>query len=830
MEQEIRGPVANDGRTMPPEPGGPPSSGPHQEQTPNGASPSTPVEPPPIPGFDVVRLLGSGGYSDVFLYSQQLPRRDVAIKVLRESALGEGGRAAFVDEANLMAAVSAHPYIVTIFHAEVLPDGQPYLVMEYYPLPDYGARSKGMPLPIAEVLRTGIRIASAVETAHRAGIVHRDIKPANILMNAYGRPGLTDFGIASAAPDTDVSGLSVPWSSPEILAGTSAADVRSDVFSLAATIYTLAAGRSPFVVPGESNTNRVLYERITTGVPTPLDRGDVPTSLDRLLRVAMARGPGVRPASAADLAKALQDVEVELDLSVTPIDVPDEMPFDPHTDAGSSGAGRLAPVSAADRGDRGNQDDSDESTVARRPRAVVDSNGAAVAAASGSVPWMPPGSPAPHGPGVEAPSADDPAVSTPALHRHRRRRLFAALGSIAVVGLVVGLVIGFTRASTPPIVPPSIGTLAATRLGTCAIAERGSVRCWGGNQNGETGDLVKIGPHKFSGHATDLKFRSTAEAITAGGQHVCALLRDRSVWCWGSNHYGQLGTDAGAGSHKPNPKPVEVRGLPDVTEIAAGDEHTCALARNGSVWCWGHNDHGQLGNGTNLATDRATTRPVRVTTMPALSTISAGGRSNCGIADDGTVWCWGDNSKGQLGPANNGADPAVNVAPMSLPGIRQVRAVAVGDEHACALLADRRVACWGDNTSGQTGVVQNFRIGSNATPVVVQYLNGAVDIAAGLRHTCAELFDGSVRCWGRNHSGEIGTASGAGPEGGSAQPVRVEGVEHPAALALGEFHSCAMLSDRTVWCWGGNGWGQLGAVNNVGTSAPNPVAVRARVV
>lgn len=285
-----------------------------------------PMDPPQLAGFRFERLLGSGGYSDVFLYQQEMPRRPVAIKVLLTDRLDQRALGQVGDEANAMAAVSTHPYIVTIFHAELTGAANPFLVMEFYPRPNYSVRARTEQLSVAEVLRTGIQVASAVETAHRVGIIHRDIKPANILTSEYGRPGLTDFGIAGLSDgSTDpAEGLSVPWSPPEVITGDSGGDVLSDVYSLGATVYTLLAGRSPYEVTGGSNKTLDLLERIQRADLPPTGRADVPPALERLLRHAMARRPEDRPSSAADLARALQDVEIQQQFPMTALEVRDE--------------------------------------------------------------------------------------------------------------------------------------------------------------------------------------------------------------------------------------------------------------------------------------------------------------------------------------------------------------------------------------------------------------------------------------------------------------------------------------------------------------------------
>ena len=159
----------------------------------------TPSPPPELPGFVYVQPLGTGGFADVFLYEQQMPRRRVAVKVLIAERITSGAAQEFTDEANVMAMLSTHPAIVTIYQAGVAGDGRPYLVMEYCPRPNLQVRARKEPFSVAEALRVGIQVAGAVETAHRAGVLHRDIKPANILVTEYNRPALTDFGIPRPA-------------------------------------------------------------------------------------------------------------------------------------------------------------------------------------------------------------------------------------------------------------------------------------------------------------------------------------------------------------------------------------------------------------------------------------------------------------------------------------------------------------------------------------------------------------------------------------------------------------------------------------------------------
>jgi serine/threonine protein kinase len=276
-----------------------------------------------LPGFSYIHVLGSGGFADVFLYEQNMPRRQVAVKVMLSEVVNDQVRQMFQAEANLMAQLSGHPAILTVYQAGVSADGRPYLVMELCSA-SLSERYRRERIPVAEVLRIAVKIGSAVETAHRAGVLHRDIKPSNILLTAYGHPVLSDFGIAASltvAKEEDSVGLSIPWSAPEVLLDETPGSVASEVWSLAATVYSLLAGRSPFEVPGGSNSSSDLMSRIARAKPQPIGRADVPASLEQLLRRAMSRRPEQRPATALDFVRELQLVETELGVTQTPIEV-----------------------------------------------------------------------------------------------------------------------------------------------------------------------------------------------------------------------------------------------------------------------------------------------------------------------------------------------------------------------------------------------------------------------------------------------------------------------------------------------------------------------------
>ncbi|MBT0994752.1 serine/threonine protein kinase [Cellulomonas sp. DKR-3] len=396
--------------------------------------------PPTLPGYEHLRTLGLGGFADVFLYRQELPRREVAVKVLLAGSLDDELRERFQTEANLMAQLSHHPSIVTIYQAAFAADGRPYLVMEYCSRAGLAERYRAERISVAEVLRIGVRLASAVETAHRAGILHRDIKPANVLTTDFGWPALTDFGIAATTGHGGGAtvGMSIPWSPPELLADHPRGDERSDVYSLAATLYSLLAGRTPFEIPGGQNGAQQLVARIERAPLPPTGREDVPTQLQAVLDRAMSKVPQVRYASAADLGRALQQVEADLRLPVTPLDLLDDpVALEPGPVGGGqdvADATRLRSIVAIpDAQAAGDQEDP---TRVRGP-VTVDAQApgpAFVAPAADAVPLTLP---------VELPEEE--------ADEQRRGRLVAAVASgVVVLAAIIAIALAATSGSTDP--------------------------------------------------------------------------------------------------------------------------------------------------------------------------------------------------------------------------------------------------------------------------------------------------------------------------------------------------------------------------------------------
>jgi len=291
-------------------------------------------------------------------------------------------------------------------------------------------------------------------------------------------------------------------------------------------------------------------------------------------------------------------------------------------------------------------------------------------------------------------------------------------------------------------------------------------------------------------------------AVAAGAYHGMALKSDSSVWAWGYNVDGQLGNNSTADSHVP----VTTLGLAKTTVLAAGEYHSLAVRATGMVWAWGSNADGQLGNNSTI--DSST--PVPVSGLTGATSVAGGALHSLVVKSDGTVWAWGFNNHGQLG--NNST--TLSTVPVQVSGLTGATAVAGGTSHSVALKSDGTVWTWGMNTQGQLG---NNSTTDSLVPVQVSGLTGVVAVAAGSNHTLALKSDGTVWAWGYNNHGQLGNNSTVN----SLVPVQVSGLSGVSALSSGWFYSLALKSDGTVWAWGMNTQGQLG--NNSTTDSLVPV-------
>ena len=312
-----------------------------------------------------------------------------------------------------------------------------------------------------------------------------------------------------------------------------------------------------------------------------------------------------------------------------------------------------------------------------------------------------------------------------------------------------------------------------------------------------------------------------AGGVAAGGVHSLALWPDGTVWAWGANDSGQLGDDTGESRTVPGPVP----GVEGVLVLSAGERHSLALREDGKIWAWGANDSGQLGDGTNTSRFM----PAAVSGLDDVVAIAAGGNHSLALSSDGTVWAWGENSEGQLG--NGTTTPSA--LPVEVSEIGDVLAIVAGASHSLALTGDGTVWAWGNNSFGQLGDGGDE---SSSLPIQV-IIAGEVDaIAAGDAHSLAVTTDSTIWAWGDNSSGQLGTGEGTGS---SSTPVQVivecyecspEPFVDARAVAAGRSHSLALKSDGTVWAWGEGSSGEIGDGDFQSRPSPVPVSLPGEMI
>jgi alpha-tubulin suppressor-like RCC1 family protein len=351
--------------------------------------------------------------------------------------------------------------------------------------------------------------------------------------------------------------------------------------------------------------------------------------------------------------------------------------------------------------------------------------------------------------------------------------------------------------------------LAVGEYHTCVIVV-GGVKCWGYDGWGLLGDGSKPGSVADVYQPVDAKGLSGVTAVSAGGDHTCALTTGGGVKCWGHNIYGYLGN----GSLLEARVPGDVMGLASgAAAVSAAGRWTCALTVVGGVRCWGSN-----GSNALVIDDDSTINAVpvdRAGLSSGVVAVAAGGRHGCAVLSTGGIVCWGNNDNGQLGDGTW----TKRVTPTAVTGLSSgVSAVAAGAAHTCALTTGGGVTCWGQNTKGQLG---NGTTMDSSVPVDVMGLSaGVASISAGKAQTCVVTTGGGVKCWGENGNGKLGS----GILGDSSVPVDVVGLSSGAvAVATNVEHTCALLASGGVMCWGDNYHYQLG--NNTLAGSTVPVAV-----
>lgn len=365
-----------------------------------------------------------------------------------------------------------------------------------------------------------------------------------------------------------------------------------------------------------------------------------------------------------------------------------------------------------------------------------------------------------------------------------------------------------------PLADASARQISAGSGHVCALLEDREVRCWGNNTLGQLGDESRITANLPRKSILLNTIWPYIDAVAAGSNHTCVLLTNGAVACWGENAFGTLG----GGDNSESLNLVLVNGMPEAsTAIRGGDRYTCVITVSGGVYCWGKNEYGQIGDGTQI--DRFA--PVAVQGLASgVQQLSTATDHTCALLEaDGSIQCWGENGVGQLGTGTTER----SLVPTAVAGLDvRVQAIDSAGSHTCALTVEGAVYCWGSNQYRQLGV---RGIVSSTVPIPIPELQSEVtQIAIGPGHGCALTVAGAVICWGYGNW-QFAAAEAIEAE---AHPQVISGLERGVrAIAAGGFSTCVILDTGAVKCWGENNGGQLG--DGTWTSSSLPVQVASLV-
>jgi hypothetical protein len=367
----------------------------------------------------------------------------------------------------------------------------------------------------------------------------------------------------------------------------------------------------------------------------------------------------------------------------------------------------------------------------------------------------------------------------------------------------------------------TFASVAAGGAHTCALTTGGAAYCWGRGESGQLGIPVPTttcptdaGPFPCSMAPIAVGGGLVFAQLAGGGAHTCGLTSDGSAYCWGSNQSGQLGDNSTTTRDAPTPVTTELK----FASIDAGAQHTCALTSDGAAHCWGFNNRGQLGDGTT--SDRFV--PVAVTGGHTLQRIVAGGFDighTCALATSGVAFCWGDSERGQLGTGSGGLgveDLSAHPVPAPVAGTLTFAALTAGlGRHTCGLTGTGAAHCWGENSFGGLG---NGSTSDSPVPVAVSGGLAFVQLIAGgfIGHTCGIAVGDAAHCWGENERGQVGDGSTVD----RLEPSAVVGGLSFTSLDAGYRHTCGRDTTGAVYCWGSGGAGQLGTISTSQSAVP----------
>jgi alpha-tubulin suppressor-like RCC1 family protein len=316
-------------------------------------------------------------------------------------------------------------------------------------------------------------------------------------------------------------------------------------------------------------------------------------------------------------------------------------------------------------------------------------------------------------------------------------------------------------------------TISAGGSHTCAIRTTSQLYCWGTDGTGSA-------LYPLSGYR-DWK------SVSVGASHRCAIRGTGYLYCWGSDSYGQVGN----GSLGSPSTPARVGGSTDWKSVSAGDTHTCGVRGAGILYCWGHDADGQLGNGDGSVSDF--TVPNRVGTAQGWKAVSAGGSHTCAIWGNSTLYCWGSDASGQVG---NGSTSSDDVSSPTRISAATWNSVSAGGSHSCAIRSDGLLGCWGSDSDGQLG---NGTGGDRSAPASTTNATDWKRVSAGANHTCAYRGTGTLYCWGANDQRQSVESSSTSS---FQTPQRYSGIYDWKAVDAGSQHTCAIPGSSRIYCWG----------------------------
>lgn len=337
----------------------------------------------------------------------------------------------------------------------------------------------------------------------------------------------------------------------------------------------------------------------------------------------------------------------------------------------------------------------------------------------------------------------------------------------------------------------------------CGLAADSTAYCWGSNEHGQLGDSTTVdraAPTPVSGGR---KF----QVISAGRYHTCAITPDFLGVCWGRNEYGQ----GGFGGTKSSTFPLEVITRAVLEMVSAGGDHTCATSPRGDGYCWGRGEDGQLGN----SADENITVPIETWGRRGYREMRAGGRHTCTLWHQTRVVCWGANERGQLGNASR--TPSRVAMDIRMSPKTAFVSLALGDSHSCGLTDAGAVYCWGDNTDGQLGTDKGGKM--DVSPREVKGGLQFTSLSASENTTCGALANREIYCWGSNADDQFG----GGPATGSRHPVRAAQAYPVTSVQVGGNYACGLDAAGNAYCWG-KGMKGMHEPTGAGVGTPHPTS------